>query len=152
MTEQQNQQAALPGAAPFIVVVDDSPTIRVVLELTLKGEGCDGISFATGLATLQWLKSPQGRIPDLIILDLMIPRLGGYALMRYLKRDPELAAVPVIIITGHDDTVSHLKMHLTGATDYLIKPFTVQQIVAAARQYLDRPTLILPTAPMGHAK
>jgi CheY-like chemotaxis protein len=129
---------------PLILIIDDSPTIRAVLAMIAQGEGYLMCSFPDGYAALRWLISPEGRIPALIFLDLMMLRMDGLTTLRHLKSKPALIAVPVIVLSSCEGTIDHMKARLAGASEYLTKPFTQEQIVALLYQYLALPGQIAP--------
>jgi twitching motility two-component system response regulator PilG len=122
--------------APLIMIIDDSVTVRKILEVTMKREGYTTVSFPDGEAALRWLASEQGRVPALILLDLVMPKMDGLTVLRCLKRRPSLAAVPVIVLTNREGTLNRLLARLAGAREYLNKPFTTESIAAAVRLYL----------------
>jgi twitching motility two-component system response regulator PilG len=124
---------------PLILIIDDSPTIRAVLTMIAQGEGYPTCSFADDYAALRWLISPEGCIPALIFLDLTMPRMDGLTTLRHLRSKTALAAVPVIVLTCCEGTTDRLKARLAGASEYLTKPFTQEQIVALLTRYLDTP-------------
>lgn len=122
---------------PLILIIDDSPTIRKILESIVQREGYRAISFPDGFAAMQWLALPQRVVPALILLDLTMPRMDGFTTLRYLKKKPALAAVPVIVLTVCEGTIDRLKARLAGASEYVVKPFTTRQIVALIQAHLD---------------
>lgn len=116
-----------------ILVVDDEPNIREVVELYLRREGFKVDVAADGAAALS---SIEQHPPDLIVLDLMLPVLGGIQLTRIL-RDGRLS-VPIIMLTakgGEDDRISGLEL---GADDYVTKPFSPKELVARVKAVLRR--------------
>lgn len=121
---------------PLIMIIDDSPTICRVLESITRREGYRAISFPDGFAAMQWLASPVGVVPSLILLDLLMPRMDGISVLRYLKKKPALADIPAIVLTGCEGTIDRLKARLAGASEYVVKPFTTRQIVALLQTHL----------------
>ena len=121
---------------PLILIIDDSPTMCKVLESITRREGYRAISFPDGFAAMQWLASPVGIVPALILLDLSMPRMDGISVLRYLKKKPALAAIPAIVLTGREGTIDRLKARLAGVREYVVKPFTTRQIVAVVQMYL----------------
>ena len=75
-----------PNSRFLIVVIDDSATVRKILETCLGREGFTVQSFPDGIEAMQWLASPLGYVPDLVILDLILPKMNGYQVARQLKR------------------------------------------------------------------
>jgi twitching motility two-component system response regulator PilG len=121
---------------PLILIIDDSPTIRKILETIMQGEGYRTLSFADGFAALRWLTSPQAIMPALILLDLSMPRMDGFTVLRHLKSKAALAAIPVIVLTICDTTADRRRARLVGASDYIVKPFTTEQIASAVQTQL----------------
>ena len=114
---------------PNIVVVDDDSGIREMLEGVLRTQGHQ-VSTAfdgdDGLETIRRLH------PDLVFLDLMMPRMDGFQVLDALKSDPVLDAIPVIIITALDERDKIVQGLEKGANDYMVKPFNMQELVARA--------------------
>jgi len=136
---------------PYVLIIDDSPTIRAVLKMTVRGEGYAAQSFPDGFAALHWLASPEGQIPALIFLDLTMPRMDGLSVLRYLKSKPALASVPVIVLTSREGTIDRLKARLAGADEYLTKPFTQEQIVVLLYRYFGVSMQAVPSSPRDYA-
>jgi DNA-binding response OmpR family regulator len=121
-----------------ILVVDDEPNIREVVELYLKREGFAVDVAADGEAALETM---ERHLPDLIVLDLMMPKLGGLELTRIL-RDAALTSgvgdIPIIMLTAkgeEDDKIYGLE---TGADDYITKPFSPRELVTRVKVVLRR--------------
>lgn len=120
---------------PLIVVVDDSLTVRAILKTCLRREGYDDVcSFADGVELLQWLKTPQARIPALVLVDLMLPKMHGYTLIRHLKAKKEFAATSFVILTGRDGKLDRLLGRICGASVYMTKPFQTQDIAVVVEE------------------
>lgn len=120
----------------LIVVADDSPTVCKIIEVTLKREGYDVICFGDGIEVLRWLSSPQARTPALLFLDIIMPRLDGYETARYLKARPDFTQTIIVMLSRRSGVIDRLKARLAGANDYMTKPFTTQQLLAAVEHYL----------------
>ena len=131
------------------MIVEDSPSICLLLEIAMQYEGYQTVAFPDGIAALQWLASPEGKIPALILLDLLLPRMDGITFLQRLKSKPSFAAIPTIVITTRDTTIDRVKARLAGASEYIIKPFTVQRLAALVRQYLANPIPIQSTVMTG---
>ncbi|GCE50946.1 chemosensory pili system protein ChpA (sensor histidine kinase/response regulator) [Thermosporothrix hazakensis] len=114
-----------------IVVIDDSPTIRKILEVTLRRAGYPVTTFPDGVLALKTLlNEPVEPIPSLFILDIDLPQMNGFEIARYLKKKPVLSEVPLLFISRHCGVVQRLKARLLGAHSFLTKPFTTTCITA----------------------
>jgi DNA-binding response OmpR family regulator len=115
-----------------VLVVDDEPHIRDLVRLYMKREGFEVREAADGEAGLA---SARETPPDLIILDLMLPRLDGWEVCRELRRQ---SMVPIIMLTARDDEADRVLGLEMGADDYLTKPFSPRELVARVRAVLRR--------------
>lgn len=117
-----------------IMIVDDERDIVLILKMALEKAGYDVVEAYDGLEALEKVK---GEKPDLILLDIMMPRMDGHSVNLKLKEDPETAGIPVIVITGR----GHLKELLQVRDEvriaaYLEKPFTVSMLLDKIRENL----------------
>jgi DNA-binding response OmpR family regulator len=115
-----------------VLVVDDDPLVARLVRLHLDRAGYRVRSAATGQ---QALDSAIDDLPDLVILDLMLPDLDGYDVCRQLR---EFSLVPVILLTAKGEQVDKLRGFELGADDYLTKPFAPQELLARVRAVLRR--------------
>lgn len=122
----QSDQGASNGRRT-VMVVDDSPTIRKILGLTLERAGYQVVSEADGESAVQRLAQ---FVPDLILLDISMPKLDGYEVCKRIKNDPRTANVPVVMLSGKDALFDKIKGKLAGATEYLTKPFETPAVLA----------------------
>ncbi len=113
-----------------ILIVDDSPTARETMVALLENEGYQLELAKDGFEALQILESLQ---PDLILLDVMMPGMDGFEVCRRIRATPQLAEVPIIILTALDDRDSLMQGIESGADDFLHKPVDRQEIVARVR-------------------
>ena len=118
-----------------IMVVDDSREMLKILERLLDLEGFDVVTAEDGSSALSILDEI---IPDLVILDIMMPGLDGYQTLDLLR---ERSSVPVIMLTAKREVASLQKALLLGADDYVTKPFRSQSLVARIRSKLRRAQL-----------
>ena len=121
---------------PQILIIDDSVTVRKIVEVCHQRVGYHVQSFAEGVTALQWLARAPGGIPPLIYLDIELPRLDGYRVAQVLRDRADFAQTTLIILSGRDGVTDRLKGRLSGATAYLTKPFRVQDLLATTRFYL----------------
>jgi two-component system, chemotaxis family, chemotaxis protein CheY len=115
----------------WILVVDDDPDVREVLQQFLTLEGYEVSTAANGREALERLHT--GQLPGLILLDLMMPEMDGFAFRAQQRSDPALAPIPVVIITaGHDAKRSAAKL---GVSEWMFKPVEFDQLVGMASRY-----------------
>jgi len=115
-----------------ILVVEDEPSIREVVSLYLRRAGYQVTVVSDGLAALEILSS---QVPDLVVLDLMLPKVDGLEITRWLR---ERGDTPIIMLTARreeQDRIAGLEM---GADDYVVKPFSPQELVSRVRAVLRR--------------
>lgn len=124
------------GRGRLIMVIDDSPTVRKVVETSLGREGFLVTSFPDGIEAMRWLASAESRVPDLVLLDIGLPRLDGYEVARRLKAKPWLSTLIIIMLTRRDGVLDRLKARLAGAKDCISKPCKTQDLLAMLEVYL----------------
>ena len=115
-----------------VMIVDDSPTIRKILGLTLERAGYKVVAEPDGESALERLTQV---VPDVMLLDISMPKIDGYEVCRRVKADPRTTHVPVVMLSGKDAFFDKVKGRVAGATEYLTKPFetpVVLEAVAAA--------------------
>lgn len=120
----------------LILIVDDEPDLVSALEFALRREGFATRSATGGADAL--LRATQDPIPDLILLDLMLPDLQGTEVCRRLKSDPRTGHVPVIMITARSEEIDRVVGFEVGADDYVTKPFSTRELILRARAVLRR--------------
>jgi two-component system response regulator MprA len=119
-----------------ILVVDDEAAVRDALSRTLRFEGYQVAVANDGVAALETLRTLD---PDLVLLDVMMPRLDGLATCRRLRADGNV--VPVLMLTAADSVGDRVAGLDAGADDYLVKPFALQELLARIRALLRRSSL-----------
>lgn len=126
--------AAAPVPRARILVVDDEPGIVDIVATNLAAEGFDIISATTGPAALD---VAQRHVPDLIILDIMLPEIDGWEVLRLLESDPRTAGIPVVVLTAKADDLDALRGLELGAVEYVTKPFFPEDLVASVKIHLE---------------
>lgn len=111
---------------PRILIVDDDITITELMKALVKMEGHEPTTVNDSLQAMEVAQSVN---PDLITLDLMMPGLTGFELCELMKNDPRFAHVPIVIVSARDDAESKERARKAGATDYLTKPFGVDDFI-----------------------
>ena len=118
-----------------VLIVEDEPDIRDLLAFHLEREGYHVTRSRTGPDALRQVRA---RPPDLILLDLMLPELGGLDVCRRLRQDPRTASVPIVMLTARGEEVDRILGLELGADDYIVKPFSPKEVVARVRAVLRR--------------
>ena len=108
-----------------VLVVEDDPSVRGLLHTLLTGEGYEVATASDGLAGLVKASSTK---PDLMLLDLMMPDLGGIRVLEELRDDPAMSDIPVIVVTGKLEAVPPLR-GLLGEDNVFVKPFGVTELL-----------------------
>ena len=124
--------SASPRTATKVLVIDDSNTIRRSAEIFLKQGGHNVLLAEDGFDALSKVND---HAPDLIFCDILMPRLDGYQTCAIIKRNPQFASVPVIMLSSKDGLFDKARGRMVGSQDYLTKPFTKEQLLQAVRQY-----------------
>ncbi len=118
---------------PVVLVVDDSPTIRKIVEITLKRQGVEVLSAPSGVIALAAIANTP---PKLILLDIMLPKVNGYQICQIIRRNPEYKHIPVVMLSGKDGIFDKVRGKLVGATEYITKPFEPRDLLRVVRKYV----------------
>ena len=122
--------AAAPGARAL--VIDDSNTIRRSAEIFLRQGGHEVVLAEDGFDALAKIAD---HAPDLIFVDIMMPRLDGYQTCALIKKNPRLKATPVIMLSSKDGLFDRARGRLAGSDEYLTKPFTKESLLRSVANY-----------------
>ena len=122
-------------SSKMIVVVDDEEDILQLVSLHLTKTGFAVKSFLDGGSFFKFVET---QVPDLIILDLMLPDADGFEICKFIKRDAKLSPVPVIMLTARDGETDKVLGLELGADDYVTKPFSPRELVARVKAILRR--------------
>lgn len=120
---------------PKILLVDDDPDVITILTQILEYEKYDVTSVSDGE---QALKKLQKERPDLVITDIMIPRMDGWRLCKKIKEIPSLKNVPILIMTAKTDDINELMSYESGGDAYITKPFENREFVETVRGLLGK--------------
>ena len=111
-----------------VLVIDDSKTIRRTAETLLAREGCEVYTAVDGFDALSKIADHQ---PDIVFVDIMMPRLDGYQTCALIKQNPNLKSTPVIMLSSKDGVFDRARGRLAGSDQYLTKPFTKEGLLEA---------------------
>jgi DNA-binding response OmpR family regulator len=123
-------------AKAFIMVIDDSLTVRKLLRVVLGREGYAGATFIDGITAIRWLNGPASHIPGLVFLDLCLPHMNGYQVARSLRSIPQCKYTRIVMLTRRGGVIDRLQARLVGVNCYLGKPFTQQEILSTVQHQL----------------
>jgi len=123
---------ATTGPTIKVLVVDDSNTIRRSAEIFLKQGGHDVLLAEDGFDALSKVNDYQ---PQLIFCDILMPKLDGYQTVAIIKRNPQFAGTPVVMLSSKDGVFDKARGRMVGCQDYLTKPFTKDQLLQAVQQF-----------------
>ena len=129
--------------APRLLLVDDEPGLRTAVQAYLEDEGFD---VTTAVDGEEGFTKAQQMLPDVVISDVMMPRLDGYGLLQKLRADERLGGTPVIFLTAKGMTADRTQGYLAGVDDYIPKPFDPDELVARVRNVAQRQQRLLQEA------
>lgn len=115
-----------------VMVIDDSNTIRRSAEIFLSQAGCQVLLAEDGFDALAKIADHR---PDVIFVDIMMPRLDGYQTCALIKKNPRLAATPVIMLSSKDGLFDRARGRMVGSDEYLTKPFTKDSLIRAVTEH-----------------
>lgn len=115
-----------------VMVIDDSKTIRRTAETLLQREGCEVVTAVDGFEALSKIAEAN---PDIVFVDIMMPRLDGYQTCALIKNNPDYADKPVIMLSSKDGLFDKARGRIVGSDEYLTKPFSKDELFEAINQY-----------------
>ena len=118
-----------------VMVIDDSKTIRRTAETLLKKEGCDVVTATDGFEALAKISDQQ---PNIIFVDIMMPRLDGYQTCALIKHNKVFRNIPVIMLSSKDGLFDRARGRIVGSEHYLTKPFTKEELLGAIETHVVR--------------
>ena len=117
-----------------VMVIDDSKTIRRTAETLLKKVGCDVITASDGFEALSKIADTQ---PDIIFVDIMMPRLDGYQTTALIKNNKVFKTTPVVMLSSKDGLFDRARGRIVGSEQYLTKPFTKDELLGAIKDLVN---------------
>ncbi len=116
-----------------VMVIDDSSTIRKSAEIFLRESGCNVILAQNGFEAMSKIVESN---PDIIFLDIVMPRLDGYQACMLIKKNPQYQSIPVIMLSSKDGLFDKAKGRMAGSDSYLTKPFTAESLLSVIQNYV----------------
>lgn len=138
MTIQPSAEVPSADADPLfqgikVLIIDDSKTIRRTAETLLKKFGCDVVTATDGFEALSKIADQR---PQIIFVDIMMPRLDGYQTCSLIKRNQDFKKTPVIMLSSKDGLFDKARGRIVGSEEYLTKPFTKEELIGAIRRHV----------------
>jgi twitching motility two-component system response regulator PilG len=118
-----------------VLVIDDSKTIRRTAETLLAKEGCEVFTAIDGFDALAKIADHQ---PDIVFVDIMMPRLDGYQTCSLIKHNKVFRSIPVIMLSSKDGLFDRARGRIVGSEHYLTKPFTKDELLSAIETHIGR--------------
>lgn len=118
-----------------VMVIDDSKTIRRSAETLLKGVGCDVETAMDGFEALAKISRHN---PDIIFVDIMMPRLDGYQTCALIKNNQAYRSIPVIMLSSKDSIFDRARGRIVGSEEYLTKPFSKEDLIGAISAHVQK--------------
>jgi twitching motility two-component system response regulator PilG len=122
-----------PFSGLKVMVIDDSKTIRRTAETLLKKEGCEVVTATDGFEALAKIADEK---PDIIFVDIMMPRLDGYQTCALIKNTQVFKRTPVVMLSSKDGLFDRARGRIVGSDQYLTKPFTKDELLGAIREHV----------------
>jgi twitching motility two-component system response regulator PilG len=132
MTQDENPAGGLQGLR--VMVIDDSKTIRRTAETLLKREGAEVVTATDGFEALAKIADQR---PQIIFVDIMMPRLDGYQTCALIKNNQVFKHTPVIMLSSKDGLFDKARGRIVGSEQYLTKPFTREELLDAIRKHVN---------------
>ena len=132
MTPDESRSGSLDGLR--VMVIDDSKTIRRTAETLLKREGADVVTATDGFEALAKIADQQ---PQIIFVDIMMPRLDGYQTCALIKNNQLFKSTPVIMLSSKDGLFDKARGRIVGSEQYVTKPFTREELLGAIRKHVE---------------
>ena len=132
MTQDENSAGGLQGLR--VMVIDDSKTIRRTAETLLKREGAEVVTATDGFEALAKIADQR---PQIIFVDIMMPRLDGYQTCALIKNNQIFKHTPVIMLSSKDGLFDKARGRIVGSEQYLTKPFTREELLDAIRKHVN---------------
>lgn len=122
--------------SPLVVVIDDSMAVRRVVEISLVRAGISAIAYPGGFEALDAWQKGAIAPPRVLLLDIGMPRLSGYEVLRLIRSNKAFADTRIVMLSGHDGVIDRTRARWLGASDFIAKPFRSGELVSRVRRAL----------------
>ncbi|HEX6798150.1 MAG TPA: response regulator [Ktedonobacterales bacterium] len=135
-----------PAGAPTLMVIDDSPSIRTIIQAAFARVGIPVLGYADGITAIAALTRDEVPVPDLVLLDIGMPKMNGYEVASILRTTYGPDTLKIVMLTAHDGPVDRVHIRLIKAK-IIAKPFRVSEVVRTVCEMLSYPLPHLRSAP-----
>ncbi len=125
-----------PGPTRSVMLIDDSPTVRRIIRASLGRVGIPVAAYSDGIAAITALTKGEAVVPDVLLLDIGLPRMDGYEVARIMRGNPDCQQTVIVMLTGHDGMLDRVRSKMVGARGFITKPFRVSEVVQAVCDHL----------------
>jgi len=129
------KRVSAPLTAPVVLVVDDDVRVLELLEIAFHAHGFKVVKASDGDEAIQRIAADR---PDLMVLDIRLPKKSGIEVCELVRRDPSVSRLPIVVVSGVSETDSRLRAFSSGADDFVAKPFSPKELIARMRRLLAR--------------
>ena len=126
------------NAQRHIMVIDDSPTVRRIIQGTLYRSGYQVDCFGSGLEAIMSLTRGETSVPDLVLLDIGLPQMDGYSVAKIFRQKSEFKQTIIVMISARDGVIDRIRGHMVGAKGYITKPFKPGDILDVVQNLLQQ--------------
>jgi len=119
-----------------VAIIDDSVVVRKIVETSMNRVGIRCLGFCDGYEALRGLSAAECPLPDLLFLDINLPKLDGFEILRLFKNNPRFAGMVIVMLSSRDSVLDRVKCRLVGAQAYLVKPFRTQDLLTVVSTHL----------------
>lgn len=130
---EQNSNIDDSKVTPTVLVVDDSPTVRKLVQMTLQGRGYNIVTAFDGVSAIKEIARHE---PWLILLDINMPRLDGYQLCSLIRKHERTRHIPVVMLSGKDGVFDRIRGKMVGCTSYIVKPFVPEALIEEVEKHI----------------
>ena len=132
----ESEPPAWDAASPTIMLIDDSLAVRTVIQASFSRVGIPVAAYPDGIAAITALTKGETVVPDLLLLDIGLPRMDGYEVARIMRGNADCQQTIIVMLTGRDGVVDRVRSRMVGARGFISKPFRVSEVIQAVREHL----------------
>ncbi|WIG60379.1 MAG: hypothetical protein OJF49_003127 [Ktedonobacterales bacterium] len=137
--ESAHSQTIAAGVLPVIMVIDDSPSVRKIIEFGFGRHGIRVLAFPEGISMIRAFSSDDIPAPALLLLDIGLPRMNGYQVAQIIRANQKFSDMKIIMLTAHNGVIDHVNSLRIRASAYIKKPFRIKEVIREVCEQLGIP-------------